>query len=53
MLVSRAELDMDEIQRVFKKNYEIEIREAICDHIPSGDYRDFLLALAAKSAPDA
>ncbi|XP_021282413.1 annexin D8-like [Herrania umbratica] len=50
VMVSRAEMDMDEIQRVFKIKYGVELREAICDSIPSGDYRDFLLALATKTA---
>ncbi|XVF56849.1 hypothetical protein PTKIN_Ptkin06aG0153400 [Pterospermum kingtungense] len=49
VMVSRAEMDMDEIQRVFKMKYGVELREAICDSIPSGDYRDFLLALANKT----
>ncbi|XWS42701.1 hypothetical protein CRYUN_Cryun16bG0036800 [Craigia yunnanensis] len=49
VMVSRAEMDMDEIQRVFKIEYGVELREAICDSIPSGDYRDFLLALANKT----
>ncbi|XVF30768.1 hypothetical protein REPUB_Repub16aG0087200 [Reevesia pubescens] len=49
VMVSRAEIEMDEIQRVFKIKYEVELREAICESIPSGDYRDFLLALANKT----
>lgn len=49
VVVSRAEMDMDEIQRVFKIKYGVELREAICDSIPSGYYRDFLLALANKT----
>ena len=49
VMVSRAEMDMDEIQRIFKIKYGVELREAICDSIPSGDYRDFLLALANKT----
>ncbi|GLT95384.1 hypothetical protein SLE2022_130680 [Rubroshorea leprosula] len=50
VMVSRAELDMDEIQKVFKRKYGMELREAICDSIPSGDYRDFLVALSSKTA---
>ncbi|OMO67917.1 Annexin [Corchorus capsularis] len=50
VMVSRAEMDMDEIQRVFKIKYGLELREVISDSIPSGDYRDFLLALANKTA---
>ncbi|CAK9181053.1 unnamed protein product [Ilex paraguariensis] len=49
VMVSRAEVDMDEIQRVFRKKYGIELKDAICENIPSGDYRDFLVALATKT----
>lgn len=58
VMVSRAEVDMDEIQRVFKKKHGIELRDAISSlvrenhNIPSetsGDYTDFLFALASKS----
>ncbi|KAB2049503.1 hypothetical protein ES319_A13G181000v1 [Gossypium barbadense] len=49
VMVSRSETEMDEIQRVFKAKYGVELRETICDSIPSGDYRDFLLALANKT----
>lgn len=49
-LVSRADIDMDEIRRVFKEEYEKELVDVICDDIPSGDYRDFLVALATKSS---
>ena len=49
VMVSRAEMDMDEIKKVFKITYGVELREAICDSIPSGDYRDFLLALENKT----
>ncbi|XP_062109843.1 annexin D8-like [Humulus lupulus] len=48
VMVSRAESDFDEIQRAYKNKYGIELREAICEGIPSGDYRDFLVALARK-----
>lgn len=50
VLVSRTEVDMDEIQRIFKKKYGMELRDAICESIPSGDYRDFLVALATKAS---
>ncbi|KAK2976896.1 hypothetical protein RJ640_024730 [Escallonia rubra] len=50
VMVSRAEVDMNEIQVVFKKKYGMELRDAICESIPSGgDYRDFLVALATKT----
>ncbi|PIN08180.1 Annexin [Handroanthus impetiginosus] len=48
IMVSRADVDMDEIQRDFKKKYGEELRNAICDSIPEGNYRDFLVALVTK-----
>ncbi|KAJ8763205.1 hypothetical protein K2173_025590 [Erythroxylum novogranatense] len=49
MIMSRAEVDMNEIQGVLQKKYGTELRDAICERIPSGDYRDFLVALATKA----
>jgi hypothetical protein len=43
-LVSRADIDMDEIRRVFKEKYEKELGDVICESIPCGDYRDFLVS---------
>ncbi|KAK7364917.1 hypothetical protein VNO80_13663 [Phaseolus coccineus] len=48
-LVSRAEVDIDEIRRVFKEKYDKELADVICEGLPSGDYRDFLVALATRS----
>lgn len=47
--MSRADVDMDEILRVFRKKYWKELKDAICESIPSGVYRDFLVALATKT----
>lgn len=47
--MSRADVDMDEILRVFGKKYWKELKDAICESIPSGVYRDFLVALATKT----
>lgn len=49
VMVGRAAIDMDEILRVFRKKYGMELREAICESLPSGDIRDFLLALASNT----
>ncbi|TXG66366.1 hypothetical protein EZV62_007641 [Acer yangbiense] len=49
VIVSRAEEDMDEIQKIFRRKYGMELREAISESIPSGDYRDFLVDLASKT----
>lgn len=40
VMASRAGVDVDEIVRVFRKKYGMELREAICGSIPSGDLRD-------------
>lgn len=40
---------MDEIKRVFKEKYGKELADVICESIPSGDYRDFLVALVTRS----
>jgi hypothetical protein len=47
--MSRADVDMDEILRVFRKKYCKELKDAICESIPSGVYRDFLVVLATKT----
>ena len=48
-MISRAEVDLYEIQRVFKRRYGMELKDAICESIPSGDYRDFLAAIASTA----
>ncbi|CAO2827021.1 unnamed protein product [Amaranthus hypochondriacus] len=45
LIVSRAAIDMEEIQKILSKKYKIELRDALCQLIPKGDYRDFMLAL--------
>lgn len=49
VMISRAEVDLYEIQRVFKRRYGMELKDAICESIPSGDYRDFLTAIASTT----
>ncbi|XP_030518806.2 annexin A3-like [Rhodamnia argentea] len=51
VMVSRAELDMSEIRRAFKRKYGVDIQDCICQSIVCGDYRDFLVALATKTSP--
>ncbi|KAL6005139.1 hypothetical protein ACLOJK_005701 [Asimina triloba] len=46
VMVSRAEMDMDEIKEIFHRKYGMKLHDAICESIPKGEYRDFLLALA-------
>ncbi|KAK9096517.1 hypothetical protein Sjap_022014 [Stephania japonica] len=44
IMVSRAEIDMDEIQRVYKKKYAKDLRDAIRENNSTGiDCKDFLL----------
>ncbi|XP_051132341.1 annexin D8-like [Andrographis paniculata] len=50
VMVSRAEVDLDDIQRIFKNKYGVELETSICENIPEGDHRDFLLALARKTS---
>ncbi|EYU18179.1 hypothetical protein ABFS82_10G067000 [Erythranthe guttata] len=49
VMVSRAEVDMNEIQKEFKKKYGIELKNMICEILPHGNLRDFLVALANKT----
>lgn len=53
VMISRAEVDLTEILSVFKRKYDIELRDSICKSITPDDYRDFLTALASKSASSA
>ncbi|KAM7272843.1 hypothetical protein ACFE04_027507 [Oxalis oulophora] len=46
IMVNRAEVDMDEIRKVFKRKYGKELRDAISESISSRGYKDFLVALA-------
>ncbi|KAF9592285.1 hypothetical protein IFM89_013511 [Coptis chinensis] len=47
VIMDRAGIDMDDIQRVFKTKYGMELRDAIYEGVASGDCRDFLVALAS------
>lgn len=49
VIMSRAEVDMNEIQKVFKKKYGKELIIAISESLPSGDYGELVLALATKT----
>nr|GME10408.1 annexin A13-like [Ipomoea batatas] len=48
IMISRAEIDLDEIQLMFKNKHGLELKDAICESIPQGDYREFLVMLATK-----
>ncbi|MED6145335.1 hypothetical protein PIB30_024086, partial [Stylosanthes scabra] len=47
-LISRVEVDMDDINKVFKEKYGKELADFVREAIPSGHYRDFLLTLATR-----
>ncbi|KAJ6877284.1 hypothetical protein NC651_030116 [Populus alba x Populus x berolinensis] len=49
VIISRAEVDLYEIRSIFKRKYGMELKDAICERIPSGDYRDFLAAIASTA----
>lgn len=49
-MVSRAEVDMEDIQVAFDKKYGVDLKTAICESIPQGDYREFLVTLATKAS---
>ncbi|KAL6575183.1 hypothetical protein OROMI_012468 [Orobanche minor] len=50
IMVSRMEVDMDEIQKEFKKKFEVELDSVICECIPQGNYRDSLVRIATKAS---
>ena len=39
---------MDDIKKLFKEKYGKELADFIHEGIPSGDYKDFLVALATR-----
>ncbi|KAK9162776.1 hypothetical protein Syun_003678 [Stephania yunnanensis] len=52
IMVSRAEIDMDEIQRVYNKKYAKGLKDAIGDSNSTGiDCKDFFVALAGIRTP--
>lgn len=49
VMVTRAEVDMEEIKAIYQEKYGIQLEQAICKQT-SGRYRDFLLQLACWEA---
>ncbi|PIA59810.1 hypothetical protein AQUCO_00400593v1 [Aquilegia coerulea] len=47
VVMSRADIDMDDIGRIFKTKYGMELKDAICEGISNADCREFLVALAS------
>ncbi|XP_059290990.1 uncharacterized protein LOC132044510 isoform X2 [Lycium ferocissimum] len=50
IMVSRQAVDMEEIQVAFNKRHGADLKNAICQNIPQGDYREFLVTLATKAS---
>ncbi|XP_072978455.1 annexin D8-like [Typha angustifolia] len=44
-ILGSTEVGMDEVKSVFEKKYGNKIKDAICNSVPEGDYRDFLATL--------
>lgn len=49
IMVSRAEIDMDQIQAIFEKKYGMKLKDAITESTLPEDYKEFLIALANKT----
>ncbi|KAL1822458.1 hypothetical protein ACET3Z_009236 [Daucus carota] len=52
VMVSRAEIDLDQIQSIFKQKYGIKLKDAISESTLPEDYKVFLIALANKTDTD-
>ncbi|KAL6521243.1 hypothetical protein OROGR_017812 [Orobanche gracilis] len=50
IMVSQTDVDMDEIRKEFKKKFQIELENVICECIPQGNYRDLLVGIATKAS---
>ncbi|KAL3825649.1 hypothetical protein ACJIZ3_021678 [Penstemon smallii] len=48
IIVSRSDVDMDEIEKLFEKKYGMELKNVICEVIQEENHRDFLVALVNK-----
>lgn len=49
VMVSRAEIDMDQIQGIFEKKYGMKLKDAITESTLPQDFKEFLIALANKT----
>jgi annexin D len=45
VIIGSEDVGMGEVKRHYEKRYGKQLKDAICDHIPVGDYRDFIVAL--------
>ncbi|KAK1384696.1 DCD (Development and Cell Death) domain-like protein [Heracleum sosnowskyi] len=49
VMVSRAEIDMDQIQAIFENKYGIKLKDAITESTLPEDYKELLIALDNKT----
>ncbi|MFS7915246.1 putative annexin [Helianthus anomalus] len=52
IIVSQSETDMNKIRKIYKNVYGMDMRDAIIESFPIGDFRDLLLALTMKTSID-
>ncbi|CAH1452243.1 unnamed protein product [Lactuca virosa] len=52
IITSQSEINMKNIRKLYKNIYEMDLRDAIIESIPIGDYRDLLVRLTMKSNND-
>ncbi|KAF3324116.1 annexin D8-like protein [Carex littledalei] len=45
VIIGSEDVGMGEVKRHYEKTYGKKLKDAICDRIPVGDYRDFIVAL--------
>ncbi|CAI9274901.1 unnamed protein product [Lactuca saligna] len=50
IIMSQSENDMKNIRKLYKNIYEIDLRDAIIESIPIGNFRDLLVGLTMKSS---
>ncbi|KAI3523091.1 hypothetical protein L1887_01147 [Cichorium endivia] len=50
--ISQSETEMNEIRKIYKSKYGMDLRDAIIESIPIGDFRDLLVGLTTKTSID-
>lgn len=45
VIIGCTDVGMKEVRSAFEIKYGRELRDAICENLPDGDYRDFILVL--------
>ncbi|XP_024985234.1 annexin D8-like [Cynara cardunculus var. scolymus] len=52
IMMSRSEIDMNKIRKNYKNKYGMDLRDAIMENVPVGDFRDSIMALTSKTSID-